>query len=390
MILFSRETSLFSHCCYVKKERVDVNCIAPDDSISDCDRMIKNNLLRYIVWIVLLLTIGGNAFALILRITYLDSFHIQNILILSLNFGDLFMGLYIAAIVNRDLDWSGDYYLHDHQWRSSAACKGFGALALMSSEVCVLTLAVITYDRRKIILYGFENTPIKRGTYNLIIAFIWLFSIVIAVVPAVVKNYFYNENKAEGYYGTNGLCLPLQLPGEKDTAWEYCLALFGVLNFVVACFMAWAYCTIFYASYIFARDSENVQSMKEESEMSIRFVAIVFTDILCWFPIATLIYLSLAGFVNDTDNTIYAWFSICVATFNSALNPIIYTITSPFFWTKIKEWFKCNRGSCCTPSKHLKYVLFYIGEYRTLLVCLCERESGHYFKLTFNIWAGKN
>ena len=315
MILFSRETSLFSHCCYVKKERVDVNCIAPDDSISDCDRMIKNNLLRYIVWIVLLLTIGGNAFALILRITYLDSFHIQNILILSLNFGDLFMGLYIAAIVNRDLDWSGDYYLHDHQWRFSAACKGFGALALMSSEVCVLTLAVITYDRRKIILYGFENTPIKRGTYNLIIAFIWLFSIVIAVVPAVVKNYFYNENKAEGYYGTNGLCLPLQLPGEKDTAWEYCLALFGVLNFVVACF-------------------------------------IVFTDILCWFPIATLIYLSLAGIVNDNEKTLYAWFSICVATINSAINPIIYTITSPFFWIKIKEWFKWKRCLCCTPSKH--------------------------------------
>ena len=343
---------MFSQCCFAKKERADVNCIAPNDSFSDCDRLIKNNTLRYIVWILLLLIIGGNAIALILRIAYLDSFHVQNILILSLNFGDIFMGLYIAAIVNRDLDWSGEYYLHDREWRSSGACKGFGALALMSSEVCVLTLAVITYDRRKIILYGFENTPIKRGTYNLIIAFIWLFSIVIAVVPAVVKNYFYNENKAEGYYGTNGLCLPLQLPGEKDTAWEYCLALFGVLNFVVACFMAWAYCTIFYASYISARDSENVQSMKEESEMSIRFVAIVFTDILCWFPIATLIYLSLAGIVNDNEKTLYAWFSICVATINSAINPIIYTITSPFFWIKIKEWFKWKRCLCCTPSKH--------------------------------------
>ena len=31
---------------------------------------------------------------------------------------------------------------------------------------------------------------------------------------------------------------------------------------------------------------------------------------------------------------------------------------------------------------------FYIGKYGTLLVCLCERESGHYFLFTFNIWAG--
>ena len=282
----------------------------------------------------------ANTISLILRIVYRDISFVQNIFILNLNIGDYFMGFFIAVAVYKDLLWRGDYYLHDYEWRSSVACQSFGSIALMSSEVCVLTLAVITYDRRGKIVNGLHHNPMKRRTVWLVVIMIWLISITIAIVPAVVKGYFYDIDKGEGYYGTNGLCLPLQLPGEKDPAWEYCLAIFGVVNFLVACYMAWAYSTIFYATYVSARNSENVQLKKGESGMAIRFVAIVLTDILCWFPIAILIYLSMAGIISDTENIFYAWFSICVAPINSAINPFIYTITSPIFWPKFKEIFK--------------------------------------------------
>ena len=150
------------------------------------------------------------------------------------------MGVYLVVVVMRDLHWSGDYYIHDHEWRHSIGCKSFGAIALISSEVCVLTLAVITYDRRAKLVHDVDYEPKKRRVVWFIIILIWFISTTIAVVPAVVKKYFYDEEKAEGFYGTNGLCLPLQLPGEKDPAWEYCLAIFGILNFGVACYMAWA------------------------------------------------------------------------------------------------------------------------------------------------------
>ena len=297
-------------------------------------------MLRSVVWVVFVGIFGGNTISIILRMAYRDKNLVQNIFILNLNIADFFMGLYIAVAVYKDLSWRGDYYLHDYDWRSSVACKSFGSIALISSEVSVLTLAVITYDRRGNIVNGLHHKPMKRRTVCLVVIMIWLISVTIAIVPAVVKSYFYDEDKGEGYYGTNGLCLPLQLPGEKDPAWEYCLAIFGVVNFLVACYMAWAYSTIFYATYVSARNSENVQLKKGESGMAIRFVAIVLTDILCWFPIAILIYLSMAGIISDTENIFYAWFSICVAPINSAINPFIYTITSPIFWPKFKEIFK--------------------------------------------------
>ena len=344
--LFSRKASVFSQCCFVNKEVPDVTCIAPQDYFSGCDEMIKSKTLRYIVWLVVIVIFGGNLISFILRIAYKDKNFVQNMLILNLNISDFLMGFYIVAMVYKDLEWGGVYYLRDHEWRSSGACKSFGVLAMVSSEVCVLTLAVITYDRRGKLVHGLAYDPMKRRTLMSIIALIWLISIIIAVVPAVVKSYFFDEEKAEGFYGSNALCLPLQLPGEMDPAWEYCLAIFGVFNFLVASYMAWAYSTIFYTAYTSARDSGNQQWKKDESKLAFRFIAIVFTDILCWFPIAILIFISLAGFVSDTENHLYSWFSICVVPVNSAINPLIYTITNTFFWPKFKGWFKKIASVC--------------------------------------------
>ena len=361
ILLFLRVATEFSQCCFVKIEKPNVNCISTEDAFSDCDYMIKNKALRYIVWVVLIGIFAGNTISFILRNMYEDKVYVQNALILNLNFGDIMMGVFLSAIVIKDLMSRGNYYLHDHEWRSSVSCKSFGSIALISSEVCVLTLAVITYDRRGKLVYGPLYDPIERHILWLIIALIWSISITIAVIPAVVKSYFYDEEKAEGYYGTNGLCLPLQLPGEKDAAWEYCLAIFGVFNFLIACYMVWAYCSIFYEAYKSARASGNQQRRKEEPKMAIRFFIIVFTDILCWFPTAILIFISLARFVNDAENNLYAWFSICVAPINSAINPLIYTITTKIFWPKFKGWFE-KIASCCgncmffiTLYKHFTY-----------------------------------
>ena len=340
--MISRRTSRFSDCCFSNQERPDVKCIAPDDSFSDCDKLIKSEPLRYIAWFVLVFIFGGNVLVMALRKSHEDPSYVQNIFIQNLNIGDTLMGVYLAGMVNRDLTWRDEYYLHDHEWRSGVACKILGAIALTSSEVCVLTLALIAYDRHAKVVKNMLHDPMEPHTARLLVGLIWFISISISVFPAVIKSYFYDEEKSEGYYGTNGLCFPLQLPGEKDPAWEYCLAIFGVLNFLVACYMVVVYCKIFYASYVSARES---------MKMGFRFVAIILTDILCWFSIATLIYMSLGGIVSDAKNNLYAWFSICVATINSAINPFIYTITTDFFWPKFNTWFKkiagCRQSSCC-------------------------------------------
>ncbi|KAH9500817.1 hypothetical protein Btru_073093 [Bulinus truncatus] len=53
------------------------------------------------------------------------------------------------------------------------------------------------------------------------------------------------------------------------------------------------------------------------------FVAV--SDFLCWFPIGIMGILSLAG--QEFDKETYAWMAVFVLPVNSALNPMIYTIS---------------------------------------------------------------
>ena len=292
------------------------------------------------MWFLVVLTIGGNLFALLMRLVKNDNNRVQNLLICSLSFSDMLMGFYLAGIINQEIATRGEYYKHDYNWRMGTSCKVFGIISVISSEVSVFTLVFIAYDRFLHIVHAMEFKKIGYRTAILLLIITWLGCTAIAVIPATVESYFNNELERKGFYGTNSICMPLQLPGEDTIAWEYCLAVFGVLNFIGAIYLVVAYCRMFYSSYTSAKISKNNTRLSVHTTMAKRFAAVVFTDVCCWVPIAMLLLLSLVRAINDTGDELYMWFSICVIPINSAINPILYTISTPLFWQKVKETLK--------------------------------------------------
>ena len=324
----------------MKLIRPDIFCNAPKETFSSCEEMIKSKPLRYSMWILLLLIFLGNGFSFLLRITTKDDQAVQNFLVSNLCVSDALIGVYIAGILRKDIALQGEYYQYDQEWRLSNECKVYGAASILSSEVSIFTLVFIAYDR---FLALVKATSFRRLTMRVaIVALIltWSLCLVISIVPAVVRSYFYDDFEKSGFYGTNSLCLPLQLPGEEATAWEYSLVFFGVLNFIAAIYLILAYVRIFHSSYQSAKLSKNEKRMKSQPKLAKRLAAIVFTDVCCWVPIAILLFLSLGRAISDKDNNLYAWFSISVIPINSAVNPILYTIGTPVFWGKIKECLK--------------------------------------------------
>ena len=78
-----------------------------------------------------------------------------------------------------------------------------GALSVLSSEVSVLMLTVITADRLLSIVFAFRCSRLTlRGTY-IICAVVWLCGTAIAVVPAFDTPYFFNVDRRYGFYGKN-------------------------------------------------------------------------------------------------------------------------------------------------------------------------------------------
>ena len=207
-------------------------------------------------------------------------------------------------------------------------------------QVSVFTLVYIAYDRFLHIAHAMEFRKIGYRSALFLLLVTWLGCSAIAIVPAVVKTYFVDDVRRVGFYGTSSICMPLQLPGQDTIAWEYCLTIFGILNFIGAAYLVIAYIQMFYSSYSSAKDSNNSSRLGAHTTMAKRFAAVVFTDVCCWVPIAMLLFLSLARAINDTGDTLYLWFSICVIPINSAINPILYTLSTPMFWQKVKDVIK--------------------------------------------------
>ena len=78
-------------------------------------------------------------------------------------------------------------------------------------------------------------------------------------------------------------------------------------------------------------------NMKRESKMAKRMMLIVLTDFLCWMPIIVIGLLSLLGKFHDPEKQAYVWIAVFVLPVNSALNPILYTFSTPLVKRKVGE-----------------------------------------------------
>ena len=78
-------------------------------------------------------------------------------------------------------------------------------------------------------------------------------------------------------------------------------------------------------------------NMKRESKMAKRMMLIVLTDFLCWMPIIVIGLLSLLGKFHDPEKQAYVWIAVFVLPVNSALNPILYTFSTPLVKKKVDE-----------------------------------------------------
>ena len=288
---------------------------------------MKNNTVQICIWILGILAFLGNLLVIIWRLIDKEENRVHSFLLTNLAIADLFMGVYLLIIAIMDVKWQGQYFKHDIKWRSGLGCQITGALSMLSSEVSVLILTMITLDRLICIVFPFR---FQRLTYRAAVFScigVWIFGAVIAVIPITGINYFYDESGKFGFYSRSAVCLPLQLSAGRPAGWEYSVAFFVVLNSISFIFILVAYISMFWTV---KRVSRAVRStnLNKESAMAKRLVFIVMTDFCCWMPIIIINILSLARNFYDPNKIAYVWIAVFVLPLNSSLNPILYTFST--------------------------------------------------------------
>ncbi|XP_043547990.1 relaxin receptor 2-like isoform X2 [Chiloscyllium plagiosum] len=109
------------------------------------------------------------------------------------------------------------------------------------------------------------------------------------------------------------------------------------LNLIAFIIIVFSYSSMFYSIHKSGiRTPEMKSHIRSEVAVAYRFFFIVLSDALCWIPIFLLKVLSLIKV--EIPGTITSWVVIFILPINSALNPILYTLTTSFFREKMKQF----------------------------------------------------
>ena len=267
--------------------------------------------------------------------------NVHRFLMSNLAFADFCLGLYIFLLVCVSLNTSGDYYNHVRAWQLGAGCQIAGFLAVFSTELSVYTLTVITIERYFAIVYAMEvNTRLSlRKAVKVMIAG-WLLALLLAILPIVGVN----------DYSTVAICLPFDSHTKGALAY---VSIILVLNFGTFLIIAGLYGKMFLV--VVGPGPVDGAPQRNDAKVAKRMALLVFTDFVCWTPIALLGLLAAFGSpligVEESKFLLVFFFPL-----NSLCNPFLYA-----FFTKAfkREFFALlsRFGFCHTRALHYKGTL---------------------------------
>ncbi|XP_055958397.1 G-protein coupled receptor GRL101-like [Patella vulgata] len=323
-------TDSFILCC-LKPESV-TECLPEAGEFSSCDDLMRREELRVFMWILGLMALLGNFCVILYRLIFdREGFRRgYGLFVTNLGISDFLMGIYMIIIAGADIMFRGRYIWNDNWWRNSPYCQFAGALATMSSEASALFLCAITLDRYLIIKYPFGQCRMNRLTTIIFSCCIWLFSIIVAMVPILPGTGFTGE-----LYSRTGICLALPLTRERTPGWQFSAGIFIFFNFLTFALICLGQLLMYRAIVKSSSIVQNKGRRSRDVQVAKNLSLIVLTDFICWFPVCCLGLMTLSGTVINSE--VYAWTAVFILPVNSALNPFLYTVTSFIGNKKIKK-----------------------------------------------------
>lgn len=304
-----------SFCCFASD--VSDECLPLPDEFSTCKDLLANSVLQVIVWVLGVLAVLGNTCVIIWWLRNKQK-TVQSILMANLGISDQLMGVYLLMIATVDVIYKGKYALYADDWQGSYTCKLAGVLSMLSSEMSVWMLVLITTDRLIAVVFWSSTFEITNKMAVVLTTSGWIFWIFISVLPLADIHFLDN------FYGHNGVCLPFTLNRFQYSARSYSFAIFIIFNSLAFFYICVAYMMIIkevFDSKLKSGRKETVEDIKLCKRASI----IILTDFLCWAPICFLSILAMADVVIAPD--ISAWVAVLIVPLNSALNPFLYTMS---------------------------------------------------------------
>ncbi|GIY27134.1 thyrotropin receptor [Caerostris extrusa] len=237
---------------------------------------------------------------------------VPRFLVCNLAGADFFMGIYLGMLAVVDASTLGEFKVSAIKWQTSVGCQVAGFFGVLSSELSVFTLSVITLERNYAITHAMhlnKRLSLRHAGYIMFVG--WTFASAMAALPLV----------GISDYKKFAICLPF----ETEDVWSLTYVVFLILiNGVAFLILMGCYlkCTVQ------SRGSQAWNS--NDSRIARRMALLVFTDFVCWAPIAFFSLTAVCGLqlISLEEAKVFAIF---VLPLNSCANPFLYAIFTKQF-----------------------------------------------------------
>jgi leucine-rich repeat-containing G protein-coupled receptor 6 len=289
-----------------------IQCLPLPGPFLPCQDLFDWWTLRCGVWIVFLCAMLGNGTVVFVLIFSRGKMDVPRFLVCNLAAADFFMGIYLGFLAVVDASTLGEFRMYAIPWQMSAGCQLSGFLGVLSSELSVYTLAVITLERNYAITHAMhlnKRLSLKHAGYIMICG--WSFAIVMGLLPLF----------SVSDYRKFAVCLPFETKDAASLTYVVFLMFINGVAFLIlmGCYLK-MYCAI--------RGSQAWNS--NDSRIAKRMALLVFTDFLCWSPIAFFSLTAAFGLQLITLEQAKV-FTVFVLPLNSCCNPFLYAILTKQF-----------------------------------------------------------
>ena len=279
-------TDEFALCCIKPDFLLAENCFPQSDAFSSCADLIRNEVLRSLCWVISVFAIFGNSFSLIYNVVFQkDKYKIGfGLFVSNLAVSDFLMGIYLIIIAGADMYYRGEYGGYANSWRSSFLCKFAGTLAILSSEVSLLFIVLITLDRYIVVKFPFGNFRIDEKLSKQLSCIVWIVGITLSLIPLIFTSFTKHQ-----IYSNAGVCLTLPLTKEKFPGWIYSVCVFIGLNFLLTLLIILGQWMIYHEVISTqASITKHVAGRKTDLKIARKLLLVALTDLFCWFPVTFL------------------------------------------------------------------------------------------------------
>ncbi|XP_070067678.1 leucine-rich repeat-containing G-protein coupled receptor 5 isoform X2 [Drosophila takahashii] len=318
-------TGLFSGMTAEDFQPGAVQCLPMPGPFLPCADLFDWWTLRCGVWVVFLLSLLGNGTVVFVLLCSRSKMDVPRFLVCNLAAADFFMGIYLGILAIVDAATLGEFRMFAIPWQMSLLCQLSGFLAVLSSELSVYTLAVITLERNYAITHAIHlNKRLSLRQAGYIMSVGWVFALLMALMPLL----------GVSDYRKFAVCLPFE-----TTTGPASLTYVISLMFINGCaFLTLMGCYL--KMYWAIRGSQAWNT--NDSRIAKRMALLVFTDFLCWSPIAFFSITAIFGLqlISLEQAKI---FTVFVLPLNSCCNPFLYAIMTKQF-----------KKDCVTLCKHFE------------------------------------